>query len=160
MKLTKNFSLKELTYSSTAKRMGLRNDPTEEHISALTALCVKVLQPVREAHGIVTINSGLRVPELNTAITGNPNSKSQHKVGEAADFECIGGISNIGLAMWIKENLEFDQLILEFYNPKEGPNSGWVHCSYKRLGANRGDVKSALEGSGGKVKYESGLPDG
>ena len=101
MKLTKNFSIKELTYSSTAKRMGLRNDPTEEHISALTALCVKVLQPVREEHGIVTINSGLRVPELNRAITGNPNSKSQHQFGEAADFECIGGISNIGLAKWI-----------------------------------------------------------
>ena len=160
MKLTRNFSLKELVASSSAKRLGIKNDPTQEHISALTALCVKVLQPVREAHGIVTINSGLRVPELNTAITGNPNSKSQHKVGEASDFECIGGISNIDLARWIKDNLEFDQLILEYYNPKEGPNSGWVHCSYRRLGDNRKDVKTAVEGSGGKVKYEPGLPDG
>ncbi len=160
MKLSRNFSLKELTASSTAKRLGLRNDPTEEHISALTALCVKILQPIRESHGIVTVNSGLRVPEVNTAITGNPNSKSQHKVGEAADFECLGGVSNIELAKWIKDNLEFDQLILEYYNPKEGPNSGWVHCSYRRLGDNRKDVRTAVEGSGGKVKYEPGLPNG
>tara|TARA_Y100000310_G_scaffold20053_1_gene19553 strand:+ start:1099 stop:1581 length:483 start_codon:yes stop_codon:yes gene_type:complete len=160
VKLSRNFSLKELTASSTAKRLGLRNDPTEEHISALTALCVKILQPIRESHGIVTVNSGLRVPEVNTAITGNPNSKSQHKVGEAADFECLGGVSNIELAKWIKDNLEFDQLILEYYNPKEGPNSGWVHCSYRRLGDNRKDVRTAVEGSGGKVKYEPGLPNG
>tara|TARA_Y100000034_G_C6603083_1_gene262408 strand:+ start:76 stop:558 length:483 start_codon:yes stop_codon:yes gene_type:complete len=160
MRVTKNFSLKELTASTTAKRLGLKNDPDGEHISALTALAVKVLQPVREAHGIVTIKSGLRMPDVNTAVTGNPNSKSQHRLGEAADFECFGGVSNIDLAKWIRDNLEFDQLILEYYNPKEGPNSGWVHCSYKRIGDNRKDVRTALEGTGGKVKYEPGLPDG
>ena len=160
MKLTRNFSLKELTASSSGRRLGIKNEPSHEHIAALTALSVCILQPVREAHGIVTINSGLRVPELNAVITGNPKSRSQHQYGEAADFECIGGISNYDLAVWIRDNLEFDQLILEYYNPKEGPNSGWVHCSYRRLGENRKDVKTALEGPGGKVKYESGLPDG
>ena len=118
MKLTRNFSLKELTASSSAKRLGIKNEPSHEHIAALTALSVCILQPVREAHGIVTINSGLRVPELNAVITGNPKSRSQHQYGEAADFECIGGISNYDLAVWIRDNLDLDQFILEYYNPK------------------------------------------
>ena len=112
MKLSKNFSLRELTRSSTAMRLGIDNSPNQEQLINLTALSCCVLQPVREEHGRVTINSGLRVLELNRAIKSGDNS--QHVFGMAADLEAPA-ISNFELAKWIQDNLNFDQLILEFY---------------------------------------------
>lgn len=139
MKLTQNFSLKEMTFSDTAVRKGIDNTPKTEHIIALTNLCCQVLQPVREFFGqSVNINSGYRSVELCQAV--GSSSKSQHAKGEAADFE-IYGMSNLELAKWIYENLEFDQLILEFHDPEGDPNSGWVHCSYVRDGQNRKDAR-------------------
>ena len=79
------------------------------------------------------------------------SKSSQHTKGEAVDFE-IAGISNLQVALWIQNNCDFDQLILEFWKEVE-PNSGWVHCSYKE-GSNR---KQVLTYSGGEFK--NGLPD-
>lgn len=152
MKLSKNFSLRELTRSSTALRLGIDNNPNQEQLVNLTALACCVLQPVREEHGRVTINSGLRVLELNRAIKSGDNS--QHVFGMAADLEAPA-ISNFELAKWIQDNLNFDQLILEFYE-KGDPASGWVHCSYRTDGQNRKEVKTASRQEG-RVVYEDGL---
>jgi zinc D-Ala-D-Ala carboxypeptidase len=152
MKLTKNFYLYEFTRSQTASRKGIRNVPNEAQTVALRLLCEKVLQPVRDHFGkSVEINSGLRVPELNAAVGGSKTS--QHTKGEAADIE-IWGVPNLKLAEWIRDNLDFDQLILEFYDASEGPNSGWVHVSY-RGADNRREVLTKLKGVPG---YDRGLP--
>ena len=153
MRVSKNFNLNEFVKSSTADRMAIDNSPKDdEHLVNLVVLSHKILQPIREEHGVITLNSGYRSPDLNKAVGGS--SKSQHCKGEAADFESYS-ISNPDLAKWIRDNLDFDQLILEFYDGVD-PNSGWIHCSYKRDGSNRKDVLTALKQKG-KVKYEKGL---
>ena len=152
LRISKNFWLKELTGSSTAERMGIENTPDTEQLISLAVLTNQVLQPVREQFGAVTISSGLRVPELNSAIGGSKTSS--HCKGEAADFEVYSS-DNHAVALWIQNNLKFDQLILEFYTPGE-PNSGWVHCSYKRDGSNRNQVLTAVK-SGKSTKYVEGL---
>ena len=151
MKLSKNFSLKELTKSSTAVRHGINNNPDKEQMINLVVLTNCVLQKVRDAHGRVDVNSGLRVLELNRKI-GSGDS-SQHVQGMAADIECPS-ISNMELAEWIRDNLEFDQLILEFYTPSD-PASGWVHVSYNKED-NRKRVLRAIKNNG-KTAYEEGL---
>ena len=128
MKLSKNFSLKELTTSQTAERKGINNNPNEDQITGLQNLCENILQPIRDHYAKpVTVSSGFRSPNLCVAIGSSVNS--QHAKGQAADFE-IFGIPNAELAKWIVENLDFDQLILEYHNIEE-PNSGWIHCSVK-----------------------------
>lgn len=141
MKLSRNFSLEEFTKSQTAIRLGIDNTPSDEEIAALIALCDNVLQPVREYFGITTINSGYRGNVLNRRIGGA--RKSQHKYGQAADIE-VPGVSNYDLANWIKENLEFDQLILEFYTPGV-LDSGWVHVSWQNERVNRNTVLTAIK---------------
>ena len=129
MKLSGHFSLSELTKSQTAVRKGIDNKPTLEHIENLTELCTHILEPTRRNFGKpMVITSGYRSEELCEAIGSSKNS--QHAKGEAADFEMFG-IDNKELAKYIKNNLVFDQLILEFYNPDD-PSSGWVHCSYNK----------------------------
>ena len=129
MKLSGHFSLAELTKSQTATRKGIDNKPTLDHIENLTELCTQVLEPTRRNFGKpMVISSGYRSEELCEAIGSSKNS--QHAKGEAADFECFG-VDNKELAKYIKNNLVFDQLILEFYNPDD-PSSGWVHCSYSK----------------------------
>ena len=152
MKLSKNFSLKELTRSQTAMRHGIDNSPTLDQLVCLTALTTAVLQPIREVHGRVDINSGLRVLELNRKI-GSSDS-SQHVLGMAADLECPS-IDNLQLSKWIEENLKFDQLILEFYEKGE-PTSGWIHVSYNNQGENRGRVLTASRVDG-KTQYTEGI---
>ena len=127
MKLSENFSLWELTKSQTAERKGISNVPGEEEIKNLTALCKNVLQAVRSYYGVpIKPSSGYRCLALNNAIGSRPTS--QHITGQAVDFE-VPGVDNKVVARWIKDNLTYDQLILEYY--KEGqPNSGWVHVSY------------------------------
>lgn len=153
MKLSKNFSLNELTKSQTAIRMGIDNTSDTEQLVNLVVLVQQVLQPCREQFGSISINSGLRVLELNQAI--GSSDKSQHINGEAADFEAYL-ISNRRLAEWIKEKLDFDQLILEYPGPD--PRDGWVHCSYKRDGGNRKQVLTAVK-EGGKTVYKKGLQE-
>ena len=134
MKLSDHCSLQELTKSSTAERRGIANEPDDEAVENLIMVCETILEPVREHYGIPFIpNSGFRCLELNRAI--GSSDRSQHTTGEAVDFE-VPGISNREVALWVKENCRFDQLILEFY--KEGdPSSGWVHCSYVIEGEHR-----------------------
>ena len=150
MQLSKNFSLRELTRSQTAIRKGIKNDPDQEQLMKLVALTVKILQPCRDKFGSISINSGLRVLELNKAI--GSSDKSQHCKGQAADFEAYS-ISNAQLADWIMLNRCFDQLILEY--PGKDPRDGWVHCSYNRLG-NRMQVLTAVKEKG-KTVYKKGL---
>ena len=150
MKLTNNFSLAEMTKSQTATRKGIDNKPSTEHIENLIHLAETVLQPVREHFGKpVAISSGYRRPELCEAI--GSSAKSQHAKGEAADFE-IPGVDNMQLATWINKNTNFDQLILEYYEPGD-PNSGWVHCSAVKEGS-RAQVLKATKVEG-KTKYEN-----
>ena len=149
MKLTANFSVLELTKSQTAERKGIDNTPSTEHQENLKSLCVNVLQPVRDHFSrVVSISSGYRSPELCTAI--GSKITSQHAKGEAADFE-IFGVSNKELADYINENLDYDQLILEYWKESD-PNSGWVHCSYTN-GSNRKQYLRAYK-ENGSTKYE------
>jgi len=127
MNLTKNFSLNELTQSETALRKGLNNVPTQAIIDSLQTLAVNVLQPIRDHYGKgVKVSSGYRSPEVNAAVGGS--KVSDHCRGQAADIE-IPGLPNMELATYIKDNLKFTQLILEFYTPGV-VDSGWVHVSY------------------------------
>jgi len=102
-----------------------------------------LLQPVRDwAQVPVIVNSGYRGPELNRAINGS--ERSQHMTGHAVDFE-IPGVSNYDVAVWVRDNLEFDQLILEFYTPGV-PSSGWVHASFVTDRPNRKEVLTIGKG--------------
>ena len=151
MRLSPNFTLKELIKSQTAERKGINNNPNEDNIENLQRLCEHILQPVRDHYGkVVSVSSGFRSPELCVAIGSSVNS--QHASGQAADFE-IYGVSNKELADYIADNLDFDQLILEFWKPEE-PNSGWVHCSYKGADSNRKEYLRAVRGSTGKTSYQ------
>jgi len=150
VKLSKNFSLDEMTKSQTAIRMGLSNNPSEGEVENLRLLCERVLQPVRDHFNhTVTISSGYRNEILSQKIGSSRNS--QHCKGEAADFE-IFGVSNKELADYIHEELEYDQLILEYWKESD-PNSGWVHCSYSENN-NRKQYLKAFK-INGATKYES-----
>ena len=153
MQLSEHFNLKEFTKSETAIRKRIDNTPNSVHATNLKAVCEKILEPVRNHFGKpVRINSGYRGPALNAAVGGS--SKSQHCTGEAVDFE-IDGLANPELAKWVAANCEFDQIILEFYDPKEGPNSGWVHASYS-AGKNRKQKLTAVT-ENGKTVYKPGF---
>lgn len=152
MNLTANFSLHELTKSETALRLGLDNTPGEAEIAALTLLAQKVLQPVRDHYGKgVKVNSGYRSPESNAAVGGSKTS--DHCKGQAADIE-IPGVPNAELAQWIMDNLEYTQLILEFYTPGV-PDSGWVHVSYDPSNLKKQEL-TAMKVAG-KTQYVPGL---
>ena len=150
MKLSPNFSLRELTKSQTAERKGIDNTPTDEHIENLKLLCENILQPIRDEWGVVSVSSGYRSPSLCQAI--GSSEKSQHARGQAADFE-VHGVPNIKVAYWIANNCDFDQLILEYFK-KDDPSAGWIHCSYSEKGSNR---KQILTYDG--KSYENGLAD-
>ena len=151
VRLSKNFTLQEFTKSQTAIRQGIDNTPGDVHLNNAKVLFEKVVQPVRNNFGVTVINSGYRGPALNEAVGGSSNS--QHCKGEAVDIECPG-TSNYAVASWIEQNLDFDQLILEFYTPGI-PDSGWVHVSYKAEG-NRKSILTAMK-ENGKTVYKPGL---
>jgi len=164
MKLSKNFTLAELCKSGTALRFGIDNTPNSDQMLALKNLAEHILQPVRDHFGVPFVpNSGLRCETLEKQICwgGNDDKSSfarwcknpkrnlavnqdswmqyflrkSHPTGQAADFE-VPGISNMDLAVWIANNLGFDQLILEFWSPDD-PHAGWVHCSFRKEGNRR-----------------------
>lgn len=138
--LSRNFWLRELVKSNTADRLRLNNWPDGEGIiQNLIGLCEHILQPVRDHYKVsITPSSGYRSLGLNTLLRSKPTSK--HVTGQAVDFE-VYTVSNYELALWIEENLDFDQLILEFYEYDE-PHAGWVHCSYLGPDTNRREVLS------------------
>ena len=144
--------MKEMTRSDTATRLGLNNTPDEKAIDSLKTLCEKVLQPVRDHFGkTVTVNSGFRSSETNQATGGSKSS--DHVKGQAADIE-IPGVPNAELAQWIMDNLEYTQLILEFYTPGI-PDSGWVHVSYDPSNLKKQEL-TAMKVAG-KTQYVPGL---
>jgi len=152
MNLTANFTLAEMTKSETALRHDMDNTPGEAEIANLKALAENVLQPVRDHFGKgVKVNSGFRHPEVNAKVGGSKTS--DHCQGQAADIE-IPGVPNADLAQWIVENLDFRQVILEFYTPGV-PDSGWVHVSYV-AGDNKKQVLTATK-KDGKTVYLPGL---
>jgi len=152
MNLTKNFTLEEMTKSETALRHGMDNTPGENEIGNLKLLCEKVLQPVRDHFGKgVKVNSGFRHPDVNAKVGGSRTS--DHTRGQAADIE-IPGVPNAELAEWIRDNLEYRQLILEFYTVGI-KDSGWVHVSYVAED-NKKEVLTATK-KDGKTVYLQGL---
>ena len=151
MQLSKHFKLAEFEKSSTATRLGIKNKAGSGEIKNLTDLCYAVLEPVRaKFEKPILVTSGYRSEELCVAIKSSKTS--QHTKGQAVDFE-IAGVSNLQLAIWIENNCDFDQLILEFWKEDEGANSGWVHCSYNE-GSNR---KQVLTFNG--KEFKNGLPE-
>lgn len=152
MKLTANITLDELTKSQIAERKGINNNPNPQQIENLKALATNVLQPIRSHFDKpLIISSGFRCAQLCVEIGSSVNS--QHVADNdcaAADFE-IPTIDNKVLADWIKDNLEYDQLILEFYKDNE-PSSGWVHCSYSSDHNRHQSLRAYRED--GKVKYK------
>ena len=152
MKLTPNFTLSEMTKSDTALRLDMDNTPNAVQVENLKTLCEKVLQPVRDHFGKgVKVNSGFRHPQVNEAVGGSKTS--DHCKGRAADIE-IPGVANGDLAQWIVDNLEFRQVILEFYTPGV-PDSGWVHVSFNPED-NKKQVLTATK-QRGKTVYLEGL---
>lgn len=150
--LTKNFTLSEMTKSETALRNDLDNTPGEAEIASLKVLCEKVLQPIRDHYGKgVKVSSGYRAPAVNAAVGGS--KVSDHCKGQAADIE-IPGVPNHELAEWIKGNLDYTQLILEFYT-RGIPDSGWVHVSYDPANLKKQDLTAVKEN--GKTVYLPGL---
>ena len=151
MQLSKHFKLEEFEKSSTAIRLNIKNKAGSGEIKNLTDLCYGILEPVRaKFEKPIMVTSGYRGPELCEAIGSKPTS--QHTKGEAVDFE-IAGVSNLQVAIWIENNCDFDQLILEFWKEEEGPNSGWVHASFVE-GSNRKQVLT-FDGK----SYKNGLPE-
>jgi hypothetical protein len=149
MQLSTNLSLAEVTRSETAKRRGISNMPTPEHIENFKKLAVNIFQPIREHFGKpIIISSGYRSAELNKAIGGSLSS--QHCSGEAIDIDMDGtDITNAQVFNYIKENLNFDQMIWEFGTDA---NPDWVHVSFA---ANRSQRKQILVAKkvNGKTTY-------
>jgi hypothetical protein len=149
MQLSTNLSLAEVTRSETAKRRGISNMPTAEHIENFKKLAINIFQPIREHFGKpIIISSGYRSAELNKAIGGSLSS--QHSSGEAIDIDMDGtDITNAQIFNYIKDNLNFDQMIWEFGTDA---NPDWVHVSFA---ANRSQRKQILVAKkvNGKTTY-------
>ena len=148
MQLSKNLSLAEVLRSESAKRNGISNNPTKEHLSNLTSIALNVFQPIRD-HFLVPIHisSGYRSLALNKAVGGS--NTSQHSKGQALDIDMDGTkITNKQIFDFIKDNIEFDQLIWEFGTDN---NPDWVHVSYAK-GKNRKQILKAVRRNG-KTSY-------
>lgn len=151
MKLSYNFSLAELTKSELAVRRGIDNTPSFSVIENLQRLVDNILQPVRDRFGPITVTSGYRSTKVNVAVGGS--TLSDHILGMAADIEAPG-LDNKQLALYIRDNFKFTQLILEFYTEGQ-PHSGWVHVSY-----DENDLKCAVLTAvkqDGKTVYLKGI---
>tara|TARA_R110001592_G_scaffold42649_2_gene138453 strand:+ start:621 stop:1070 length:450 start_codon:yes stop_codon:yes gene_type:complete len=146
MKLSNNFSLAEMTRSSTATKKGIDNTPNGSQIENLLILCDNVLQPLRDALGPIVISSGFRSVKLNTAIGGSSSSQHCALKGAASDIDL--GLLNAKVFNYIKSNLIWDQLIWEF-GSEDCPS--WVHVSFNE-GHNRKQILKAIK-QNGKTKY-------
>lgn len=150
MTISKHVSYKEGVYSRTALRLGIENIPSDEHLSTMKVTAEKIFEPLRNhVGGPIKINSFYRGPKLNKAIGGA--RKSQHMAGQAMDIDdTLGNMSNADMYHWIKNNLNFDQLIWEFGTDK---NPNWLHVSYVNDEDNRNRCLEAYK-SNGKTKYK------
>ena len=150
MKISQHLSLSEVTRSETAKRKGISNTPTAEHLDNFKLLAEKVFEPIRAHFGVpIHISSGYRSKELNDAIGGSQTS--QHSKGQAIDIDMDGstnGVTNKMIFDFIKDKLDFDQLIWEFGTDK---NPDWVHVSYSKAGNRKQKLKAVR--SGAKTTY-------
>lgn len=157
MKKTKqisdNISFLEATRSDTAKRLKIKNTPTETHLKNMKTVAEKVFQPLREwAEHPIKVNSFYRSPDLCEAIKSS--RKSQHTKGQAIDISSLGQKSNRELFEWIKENIDFDQMIWEFGGDPnlENTNPKWIHISYVNKKSNRNRILRA-KSKGSSVTY-------
>ena len=149
-KISKYISFAEATKSETAKRLDIKNTPTEEHLENMMLVAEKVFEPLREYAGHpIGVNSFYRSPELNKAIRGS--SRSSHMIGAAIDLNSLGDKSNKELFDFIMENLTFDQLIWEFGSDK---NPAWIHISYIGEEDNRNEVLKAKRNSNHNTYYK------
>jgi hypothetical protein len=159
-----NFKLYELTKSELADRLGIPNQfPSNQELRAAIHLAREVLQPLRKKYGSFTPNSVFRSQQLERAMKKKPVgwiSTSQHTQGCACDVE-IAGKTTLEVAEWARDNLpEYDQIICECYDPRQGPNSGWVHISLKtpEQGTNRRNLLSYIrDPASGQLVYVQGL---
>ena len=152
MKLSKNLSLGEVIKSITAKRLGIDNTPDDWTTENLRQVALNVFQPLRDAFGCpIFVSSGYRSADLNRAIGGS--KRSQHVEGRALDLDAdvFGRCTNAQIFNWLKENVEFDQLIWEF---GDEDNPDWVHVSFVYDGVNRRRCLKAVRDDQGKVVYE------
>jgi hypothetical protein len=147
---SKHVSYKEGVYSITAQRLGLNNDPDLYHRTNMEVLAENIFEPLRKwVGGPIKINSFYRGPELNKAIGGS--KKSQHCEGRAIDIDdTFGHKTNAEMYNWVKENLDFDQMIWEFGDDN---NPNWVHISYVSPDANRNRCLKAYKDVNNKTKY-------
>ena len=147
--ISEHISYKEGVYSNTATRRGIDNAPNEEQLKNMKLIADKVFEPLRKwVGGPIKINSFFRCPDLNKAIGGS--SKSQHCKGQAIDIDdTYGRMTNAEMYHWIKEHLDFDQMIWEF---GDDDNPNWVHVSYVSHEDNRNRCLKAYK-SNGKTKY-------
>lgn len=165
-RVSRNFQVNELTRSELASRRGIDNRlADEQQLHAAIQLARRVLQPIRDAFGAFTPNSVYRSQELERALKNKPAtwlSTSQHSRGEACDIE-IAGLATLELAAWARDHLaDFDQIICECYDPRRGPNSGWVHISLKGpgMGRNRRQCLSyVVAPDSGQLVYVQGLQE-
>ena len=149
-RISKHISYKEGVYSNTAMRLGLKNDPTDDHLQNMKLIAEKIFEPLRTHVGApIKINSFYRGPELNAAIGGS--AKSQHCHGQAMDIDdTYGHASNKEMFNWIKANCDYDQMIWEFGDDN---NPNWVHVSYVNPGENRNRCLKAYKDENNKTKY-------
>ena len=147
--ISKHISDREGVYSTTATRRGIDNTPDKEHLDNMKLLAEKIFEPLRKwVGGPIRINSFYRGPELNKAIGGS--SKSQHCKGQAMDIDDNGcHKTNAEMYAWLKDNVEFDQMIWEF---GDDDNPNWVHVSYVSPVENRNRCLKAYR-EDGKTKY-------
>lgn len=152
MKISEHLDLVEVTRSETAKRKGISNMPTPEHLENFKKLAQNIFEPIRKHFGVpIHISSGYRSKALNTAIGGSLTS--QHLLGQALDLDMDGsssGVTNKMVFEYIKNNLDFDQMIHEF-GTKDAPD--WVHVSYNTKGKQRKQILRATK-VGGKTAYK------
>jgi len=148
--ISEHISDKEGVYSRTALRLGINNKPNTRQLRNMELLADEIFEPLRAyTNGPIKINSFFRSPELNKAIGGS--EKSQHCHGQAIDIDdTFGHATNAEMFNWIKENLNFDQMIWEFGTDK---NPNWVHVSYVSEEDNRNRCLLAYK-ENKKTKYK------
>tara|TARA_R100001129_G_scaffold9640_1_gene6641 strand:+ start:554 stop:1009 length:456 start_codon:yes stop_codon:yes gene_type:complete len=148
--ISKHISYKESTRSTTALRLGIDNEPNKEQLENMKLVANNVFEPLRVfINGPIKVNSFFRSPDLNKAIGGS--TRSQHCKGQAIDIDdTYGKATNAEMYWWIKENLDFDQMIWEFGN---NDNPDWVHVSYVSPNKNRNRCLKAYR-EDGKTKYK------